>query len=69
MLMTEIKKRHHMFKLSGKKPANLGSKNGKLAPVVNKPNNVSSQADVNDRMVRAWSAIDRVTAWRIHHIA
>jgi len=38
-----------MFKLSCKKPANLGSKNGKLAPVVNKPNNVSSQADTNDR--------------------
>ena len=37
-----------MFKLSGKRPANLGAKNGKLAPVVNKPNNVSSQADVND---------------------
>jgi uncharacterized protein (DUF1499 family) len=39
----------NMFKLSGKRPVNLGSKNGKLAPVVNKPNNVSSQADVNDR--------------------
>ena len=38
-----------MFKLKGKRPANLGSKNGKLAPVVQKPNNVSSQADVNDR--------------------
>ena len=38
-----------MFKLSGKRPANLGSKNGKLAPVVKKPNNVSSQADVGDR--------------------
>jgi uncharacterized protein (DUF1499 family) len=38
-----------MFKLSGKRPATLGSKNGRLAPVVNKPNNVSSQADVNDR--------------------
>jgi uncharacterized protein (DUF1499 family) len=38
-----------MFKFSGKKPANLGAKNGKLAPVVNKPNNVSSQADINDR--------------------
>ena len=38
-----------MFKLSGKRPANLGSKNGKLAPVVKKPNNVSSQADVSDR--------------------
>ena len=38
-----------MFKFSGKRPANLGAKNGKLAPVVNKPNNVSSQADVNDR--------------------
>lgn len=38
-----------MFKLSGRRPANLGSKNGKLAPVVKKPNNVSSQADVGDR--------------------
>jgi len=38
-----------MFKFSGKRPANLGAKNGKLAPVVNKPNNVSSQADTNDR--------------------
>jgi len=38
-----------MFKLSGKQPANLGAKNSKLAPVVNKPNNVSSQADANDR--------------------
>jgi uncharacterized protein (DUF1499 family) len=38
-----------MFKLSGKRPASPGSKNGKLAPVVKKPNNVSSQANVNDR--------------------
>ncbi len=38
-----------MFKFSGKQPANLGAKNGKLAPVINKPNNVSSQADANDR--------------------
>src|SRR6266436_5348416 len=38
-----------MFKFSGKQPANLGAKNGNLAPVVNKPNNVSSQADTNDR--------------------
>ena len=38
-----------MFKFSGKKPANLGAKNGKLAPVVNKSNNVSSQADITDR--------------------
>ena len=38
-----------MFKLSGKRPTTLGSNSGKLAPVVNKPNNVSSQADVNDR--------------------
>ncbi len=38
-----------MFKISGKRPATLGSNNGKLAPVVKKPNNVSSQADVNDR--------------------
>lgn len=37
-----------MFKLSGKRPANLGSKYGKLAPVVKKLNNVSSQADVSD---------------------
>ena len=38
-----------MFKFSGKQPAKLGAKNGKLvAPVVNKPNNVSSQADTND---------------------
>ena len=37
-----------MFKFSGKRPTNLGASNGKLAPVVNKPNNVSSQADVND---------------------
>jgi uncharacterized protein (DUF1499 family) len=37
-----------MFKFSGKQPANLGAKNGKLALVVNKPNNVSSQADLND---------------------
>jgi uncharacterized protein (DUF1499 family) len=38
-----------MFKFSGKRPGNLGAKNGKLAGVVKKPNNVSSQADVNDR--------------------
>jgi len=38
-----------MFKSSGKRPTNLGTSNGNLAPVVNKPNNVSSQADVNDR--------------------
>ncbi len=38
-----------MFKISGKRPATLGSKNGKLAPVAKKPNNVGSQADVNDR--------------------
>src|SRR5258708_31402842 len=38
-----------MFNFSGKQPASLGVKNGKLAPVVSKPNNVSSQADVNDR--------------------
>ncbi len=38
-----------MFRLIGKPPANLGAKNGTLAPVINKPNNVSSQADVNDR--------------------
>ena len=38
-----------MFKFSGKQPANLGAKNGKLAPVTHKPNNVSSQADINDR--------------------
>ena len=34
-----------MFKFSGKRPNNLGVKNGRLAPTVNKPNNVSSQAD------------------------
>jgi uncharacterized protein (DUF1499 family) len=38
-----------MFKFSGKRPTNLGAKGGKLAPVVNKPNNVSSQADPSDR--------------------
>ena len=38
-----------MFKFSGKPPANLGAKNGKLAPIVHKPNNVSSQADSHDR--------------------
>ena len=38
-----------MFKFSGKQPANLGAKNGKLAPVIHKSNNVSSQADINDR--------------------
>src|SRR6266481_5741211 len=38
-----------MFKFSGRRPANLGAKNGVLAPVINKPNNVSSQADANDR--------------------
>jgi len=38
-----------MFNFSGKRPANLGANNGKLAPVVNKPNNVSSQTDTNDR--------------------
>jgi uncharacterized protein (DUF1499 family) len=38
-----------MFKFSGKRPANVGAKNGRLAPVINKPNNVSSQADVTDR--------------------
>ena len=38
-----------MFTFSGKQPANLGAKNGKLAPVIHKPNNVSSQADINDR--------------------
>jgi uncharacterized protein (DUF1499 family) len=38
-----------MFKLSGKRPTTLGSNKGKLVPVVKKPNNVSSQADVSDR--------------------
>ena len=38
-----------MFNFSGKQPENLGAKDGKLAPVVSKPNNVCSQADVNDR--------------------
>jgi uncharacterized protein (DUF1499 family) len=37
-----------MFKLKGKRPDNLGVKDGKLAPSVNKPNNVSSQADASD---------------------
>jgi len=39
-----------MFKLSGKRPSNLGVKDGKLAPVVNKPNNVSSQAAAGDAL-------------------
>ena len=39
-----------MFQFSGKRPATLGSNNGKLAPVAKKPNNVSSQADVSDRV-------------------
>jgi uncharacterized protein (DUF1499 family) len=38
-----------MFKFTGKRPGNLGVNGGKLAPVVNKPNNVSSQADAADR--------------------
>ena len=37
-----------MFKFSGKRPKNLGVNNGRLAPTVNKPNNVSSQADPSD---------------------
>jgi uncharacterized protein (DUF1499 family) len=39
-----------MFKFSGKRPSNLGVKDGKLAAVVNKPNNVSSQADAGDKL-------------------
>lgn len=39
-----------MFKFSGKPPVNLGASNGRLAPVVNRPNNVSSQASVDDRV-------------------
>ena len=38
-----------MFKFTGKRPGNLGVNGGKLAPTVNKPNNVSSQADPADR--------------------
>jgi uncharacterized protein (DUF1499 family) len=38
-----------MFKFTGKRPTNLGVKSGKLAATVNKPNNVSSQADPADR--------------------
>jgi uncharacterized protein (DUF1499 family) len=38
-----------MFKFSGKRPSNLGVKDGRLARTVNKPNNVSSQADAGDR--------------------
>ena len=39
-----------MFKLRGKRPATIGVKDGKLAAVVNKPNNVSSQADAGDAL-------------------
>jgi uncharacterized protein (DUF1499 family) len=38
-----------MFKFTGKRPGNLGVHDGRLAPVVAKPNNVSSQADAADR--------------------
>jgi uncharacterized protein (DUF1499 family) len=38
-----------MFKLSGKRPTNLGVKDGKLALPIPKPNNVSSQAGIADR--------------------
>lgn len=38
-----------MLKLSGKRPGNLGVRDGHLAAVVAKPNNVSSQADPADR--------------------
>ena len=41
-----------MFRLRGKRPDNLGADNGKLAPCVNKPNNVSSQADPGDELHR-----------------
>lgn len=38
-----------MFKFTGRRPMNLGVRDGKLAPVVAKPNNVSSQAPAADR--------------------
>ncbi len=38
-----------MFKLRGKRPGNLGVKNGKLAVCSGKPNSVSSQADPGDK--------------------
>lgn len=37
-----------MIKLRGKRPANLGVRDGKLAPCPNKPNCVSSQAPEGD---------------------
>ena len=37
-----------MFHFSGKRPANLGARDGQLAPANSKPNNVSSQAAVSD---------------------
>lgn len=39
-----------MFKLRGKRPANLGIHNGKLAACPDKPNAVSSQTDTSDRL-------------------
>ncbi|HUS25174.1 MAG TPA: DUF1499 domain-containing protein [Candidatus Binatia bacterium] len=38
-----------MFKLRGQRPKHLGVHDGRLAPTVAKPNNVSSQADAADR--------------------
>jgi len=37
-----------MLKLKGKRPTNLGVKQGKLAPCPDKPNCVCSQADASD---------------------
>ena len=37
-----------MFKFTGKRPQNLGVKDGRLAACANKPNAVSSQADASD---------------------
>ena len=37
-----------MFHFSGKRPANLGARDGQLAAPNSKPNNVSSQTGVND---------------------
>jgi uncharacterized protein (DUF1499 family) len=38
-----------MFKFSGKRPANLGVRDGKLAPCPGSPNCVSSQAEASDK--------------------
>ncbi|MGH8456834.1 MAG: DUF1499 domain-containing protein, partial [Stenotrophobium sp.] len=37
-----------MFKFSGKRPTNLGVRDGKFAPCARKPNCVSSQASAGD---------------------